>query len=360
MISRNGLRHLRPSFAQRFQNAHCLPGPVSLQQRSSQRAFHPSRPNQIVSELLEPLSYAVEPISQGVEWGLQGVHACLQFLHTQAGLSWACTIPLAAVLIRASWIPVQFLAARMRQRRRVAARLKEAWLRAYNETAIIKFAGRRQVAVQAKQWRNQALEHRAQMIRKRVPHWPFAAQLCLNLSFIPVWLISADCIRLMAGNARTWSSILFGDSSDHVASVVIPVEHDLAVESLGWIPDLAHGDPYCVLPVAYMAIATYSVWNRVKLLATGEFSTNLRLRTQQKFWQAVGRILLLTPTAFAIVMIQTDMATAVVLYFLTNSLTVVATKPILERIGAFATPMPTLIPRLPMAKRGLVKRRDRT
>src|ERR1700761_4371134 len=122
MLSGQSVRCL-PSLKYRYQS-QCL-GRTSTCWQPLSRAFHSSRPNQLLFEL-------VEPLSQAIHWGFQEIH-------TQTGIPWYLTIPLGASVLRMTGIPIQIWTSRLRKPRETVTQLTSAWRKAYQETARIKY-----------------------------------------------------------------------------------------------------------------------------------------------------------------------------------------------------------------------------
>ncbi|KIW31382.1 uncharacterized protein PV07_03035 [Cladophialophora immunda] len=293
-----------------------------LSPRSLSRSFHASSPKSFAAECLQ--------ISGTI----------FQEVHSLTSLPWYLSIPLTASLLRMTWIPVQLLTHRSRKRRETAMQLASAWRIAYQDTARIKFpSGREADAKKAESWVASQLKARKKAIQKHNSYLPVWVEPVLALSFIPVWVFSMDCIRRMAGDKRTVTSLFFRSDGSTVDPNIVPMEPGFQTESLWWIPDLASPDHLWILPITYGALATFSVWTRVREAAKQQTDTGYsngdadRLRAfSAKFSKTLSYVLTAMPTVFTYLIIRSDLSTAVVLYLIGTTTTQLVQRPLLARV----------------------------
>ncbi len=282
------------------------------------------------------------------------MHTGFHELHVQTGLPWYLTIPLGAVIIRTTWTPIQIITARLRKPREGVAQLMSAWRSAYQESGRIKFpSGTEADAKKADAWVVEQLKARKKIISKHQKYWGDWVEILLTTSFIPVWIGCMNCLRRMAGDTRTVLSVLEGESATVTSRLnsLEPgfetnnsfFEPGLATESLYWIPDLVSGDPLWILPISYGVLATYGVWTRVK--ESIRKPKNARLAPvggSARQSPTLSYIMLGLPSVFTFVIIWSDMATALMLYMLTNTATQLAQKRLLGRLLGTVKQIPTL------------------
>ncbi|KAH0843230.1 hypothetical protein FOPE_08289 [Fonsecaea pedrosoi] len=239
-----------------------------------------------------------------------------------------------------TWIPVQLLTHRSRKRRESATHLATAWRIAYQDTARIKYpAGREADAKRAEGWVASQLKARKKAIQKHIPYLPIWVEPVLALSFIPVWVFSMDCIRRMAGDKRTVTSMFFRSDGGTVDPNIVPAEPGFQTESLWWISDLASPDQLWILPVTYGTLATLSVWLRVRDAAkqrpevSYSNSDDARLRVlAAKTNRALSYVMTALPSVFTYLIIRSDLSTAVVLYLIGTTTTQLVQRPLLARV----------------------------
>lgn len=317
--------------------ARCLDHNPLQQPQQSSRAFHSSRPNQLLEFL--------EPVSQSIEWGFQT-------LHTQTGLPWYLTIPLGASIVRMTWTPILFFTSSLRKPREEVTHLTSAWRQAYKDSARIKFpGGTAEDARKAENWVQMQLKGRVGVIRKHQGYVGAWVDTVLSLSFIPIWVLSMDCVRRMAGDTRTITSIIWKDTD--TGSSLIQPEPGLQTEGFLWIDSLVSADPLWALPISYGVLATYSIWLRVAE-SIKQRNTATTTRTAA-FFRRLSMGMLALPSFFTFMIIRSDMSTAVVLYLLGTTVTQLAMKPMLGRALGTTKLTPALRAKMakPKAKKGM-------
>ncbi|EXJ59007.1 hypothetical protein A1O7_06438 [Cladophialophora yegresii CBS 114405] len=291
----------------------------------------------------------LEPASQAIHWGFQE-------LHTQTGLPWYLTIPLGATVIRTCWLPIQYLTQRARRPRETAMQLTSAWRNAYQETARIKFPqGREADAKKAEAWVVEQLKARRKAIQEHNKYLPSWVEPVLAVSFIPLWVLSMNCVRRMAGDERDIVSLIygfFGRATSNIDTQLGHIEPGFDTESLFWIPSLVSGDPLYILPMAYGTLSTFSVWLRVKdaLRRPSPAMADPKRERWALFSKTLSYGLLAMPAFFTFAIIRTDMATALVLYLITITGTQLVQRPLLARLLGTNKRMPPLRARMAKLK----------
>lgn len=283
------------------------------------RNFHASRPNYLLPELLQ-LS-----------------HSAFQEIHSVSGLTWAYSIPLTAALFRASWIPIQCAIARNRKRRQLVSQPLLAWRYVYRKAAV-SARGRRPAteadAEKAAAWVTQRLEERKTSLKKDLPYMEPKWEWVLPLAFLPVWFLNAETIRRMSSDTRTamaWIGAR-GDTPDTPTSTLIPIEPGLETESLAWTSDLVSADPYMILPGIFLVL---SVWNaRVALgkAPDAQVQKEMRRTRMGRIQLEIPHVIQLLSVVFPLSLIWQDMPSAVVLYLIGSSATMLVQRALIKNL----------------------------
>lgn len=311
-LTRHGLRS--PTTKSHLQNPKLTAHPPL-----HYRNFHASRPNHLLPELLQ-LS-----------------HSAFQQIHSVSGLPWAYSIPLTAALFRASWVPIQCIIARNRKRRELISQPLLAWRYIYRKAAVAardRNSASEADAQNAADWVAQKLEMQKASLRKDLPYMETKWEWILPLMFLPVWFINAETIRRMSSDTRTALAWIGGQAQadDSPGSVLIPIESGLETESLAWTSDLVSADPYMILPGIFLI---FSVWNaRVAIGKTPDAEVQKEMRRTR-----LGRIQLEIPHAirvlsvvFPLSLIWQGMPSAVVLYLIGSSATMLVQRSVVKRV----------------------------
>lgn len=302
-----------------YLNPRCRP-----LRHSPSRAFHASNPDLTIAEL-------IEPVSQTVTWGFQGLHA-------YTGLPWYLTIPLGASIVRLSWLPFQMFTTYKRKPREEMTHLLSAWRGVFQEMAIIKFPGGKESdAREAEAWVVSQLRDRQKAIRKHTHYLGAWVEPVLAVSFLPVWILCMDCIRHMAGDYRTVTSLFLGTPNTAMSNIA-SLEPGFDTESVLWVPSLVLGDPLWILPISYGALATFSVWLRVK----NSIETRKDLKLVDRFFKTLSYAMLALPSVFTGVIIYCDMSTALVLYLIGTTVTQLVQRPLLAQLFGTARRIPKM------------------
>jgi hypothetical protein len=274
--------------------------------------------------------------------------------------------------MRALWLPVPYWMAKTSEPRNTATLLTLAWRKHYQETARIKYPGGRvQDAKNAEKWVQQQLLERHRDIKRNIKYWPGWTSLVASLSYIPLWLAGLDTVRCMTGRGEILSTksgptsggatVVFdlpgaassapADSADIVTTATgfsgIPVEPSLQLESILWTHTLAQPDPQWILPLAYWAIATYSIWSRV-----GRAKDPALVQTPvSRFLEQFRRAFLALPTVLTVIVIYTGMPSAVVLFLIGSSAAQILQRPVIARLaGISGERISMMVTKLPQLK----------
>ena len=266
------------------------------------RSFHASKPNRLLPEV-------IGTVSETFHWGLQE-------LHTQTGLPWYLTIPLSASLLRMSWIPIQIWLSRSRKPRETVTQLTKAWRQVYRDMARIKYPfGKEEDAKKADAWVKAQLKIRLKKISQHQSYVRGWVEPVLAISFLPVWILGMDCVKKMAGDTRTITAILVGNTAD-----VGVIEPGFDTESLSWIPTLAGADPTWILPLSFGALSTYSMWTRLRSTIREPISDTGN-NVLARGWKTVSYFMLAVPCCFTVIFICGDLPSALALYLLSVTAT---------------------------------------
>ncbi|OCT52037.1 hypothetical protein CLCR_09052 [Cladophialophora carrionii] len=234
--------------------------------------------------------------------------------------------------------------------------LTSAWRNAYQETARIKFPrGREADAKKAEAWVVEQLKARRTAIQRHNKYLPSWVEPVLAISFIPLWVLSMNCIRRMAGDERDIVSLIynfFGRATGDIDAGLGQIEPGFDTESVFWIPSLVSGDPLYILPIAYGTLSTFSVWLRVReaLRRPSPVSGDSKQERWARFSKTLSYGLLAMPAFFTFAIIRTDMATALVLYLITITGTQLVQRPLLARLLGTNKRMPPLRARMAKLK----------
>jgi hypothetical protein len=201
------------------------------------------------------------------------------------------------------------------------------------------------------------LKARRAAIQEHNKYLPVWVEPVLAISFVPLWVLSMNCIRRMAGDERDIVSLIysfFGRATSDIDAELGRIEPGFDTESLFWIPSLVSGDPLYILPIAYGALSTFSVWLRVKgaLKRPTSSATDSYLDRWARFTQTISYGLIAMPAFFTFAIIRTDMATALVLYLITITGTQLVQRPLLARLLGINKRLPPLRAKMARLKRG--------
>jgi membrane protein insertase Oxa1/YidC/SpoIIIJ len=209
------------------------------------RPFHASRPHQIVNEALL-LS-----------------HAAFETLHTASSLSWAPSIFITGVLFRVLFLPLEIAYQYNRRKWQIHQPLVYAWRAELMRQARIKGQkgeiGHGPKA--AELWVEKEVEKKRQLLRQKYGYHLWVS--LLPLASVPAWIINTDVIRRMVGMKQSLISYFMSENGD-IDPSLIPPDPSLVQEGFLWIPNLASADPLWVLPITLWALVVSQIYLRLK------------------------------------------------------------------------------------------------
>lgn len=312
------LDHFKLSISSAFQTRH----PASLCRR-----FHSSPVHQFLDF---DTCYAV-------------THTALTGLHSVTRLSWAATIPCAALIIRVVILgPISIYTHKIRERRKPLRPLTLAWAHVISRK-VLQEQGRegptvfRKIAVRE-------ISAKGKELGKR--HSAQAWRLFLPVVQLPFFLVMIETLRKMCGMHRgllglfterysksdettvehrvesraedtLQPSTLPFEQADH--SVVIPLEQSLATEGALWFPNLLVPDPLLILPFALSGAIFLNIY----------YQSILAKRATESKWQArIQNIFKIM--ALAVGPLTLQVPSGILIYWISSSLCAVASTMALE------------------------------
>ncbi|KAI9658542.1 MAG: hypothetical protein M1829_006768 [Trizodia sp. TS-e1964] len=192
------------------------------------------------------------PPRQFLDLTIQTTYALFQDVHHLAGLPWALTFPLTALLIRTTLILPLHIYARHVQHQQLALQpISQAWRFQFRRTVMREDAWEGPEAIEPR-LASMARRHQMLLLRRwRSGRWRLFLPAMTGL---PIFLVVGETVRRMAGTQSgplMWLGRLFGGED-----AVLPrsmVEYGLATEGALWFPDLLVPDPQLVLPFVLSA-----------------------------------------------------------------------------------------------------------
>lgn len=260
-------------------------------------------------------------------------HMALTGLHSVTGLSWATTLPCAALIIRVVILsPITIYTHKIRERRKPLRPLILAWAHIISRKALQEHGNEgptvfRKIAIKG-------CSAKGKEIAKR--HSAQAWKLFLPIVQLPVFLVMIETLRKMCGMHRGLLGLfseyysksdkntlghgvqgraddtlppspLPFEQADH--SVVIPLEQSLAVEGALWFPDLLVPDPLLILPFALSGAAFLNIYYQ-SILAKGMTESKWQTRIQNIFKiiaLAIGPLTLQVPSGILVYWISSSL-----------------------------------------------------
>jgi hypothetical protein len=237
-----------------------------------------------------------------------------------------------------SWLPFQMFTQYKRKPREQMTHLMSAWRGVFQEIARVKFPGGKESdAMEAESWVVSQLRDRQKALRQHNRYLGAWVEPVLAVSFLPLWILCMDCIRHMAGDYRTVTSLFLGEPNTALSNIA-SLEPGFDTESVLWVPSLVLGDPLWILPISYGALATFSVWIRVR----NSIETREEMKFVDRFFRTLSYAMLALPSLFTAVIIYCDMSTALVLYLIGTTVTQLVQRPLLGRLFGTARRIPKI------------------
>lgn len=279
-------------------------------------------------------------------------HDALTSLHTLTGLPWVYTLPLFAVLLRATVVlPISIYSRRATQKQVTLTPLVAAWRHTLQHETM-REVGHLGPNVSQKTLLLKLRRKRAEIFRR---HGCGMWKNFLALLQLPIFLSVMEAIRKMCGSNQGLLGMMMGNDLtvatgvEDVTGVItgeglltsaisIPLETSLATEGALWFPNLLLADPQLALPFILSATILLNI-----------FSSRARSGVQQSKWQKrLMRSMGLAALAIGPLMI--NVPSALLVYWISSSGAAVAQAVLLDKL----MPMPKAVKACePRGKRGL-------
>jgi mitochondrial inner membrane protein COX18 len=167
----------------------------------------------------------------------------------------------------------------------------------------------------------------------------------LGLAQVPVFLVTMEALRAMAGAQQGWWGMITGSGNVETdpetvltaegltGAALIPVESSFATEGALWFPNLLLADPQLVLPFMLSGAIMLNLFGH---------STVALGRWQTRFRRSMGIV------ALAIGPLLIDVPSALVLYWVSSSVLAYGQSLLLERLMPIKKPVAPCKPKRPM------------
>jgi inner membrane protein COX18 len=167
----------------------------------------------------------------------------------------------------------------------------------------------------------------------------------LGLAQLPVFLVTMEALRAMAGAQQGWWGMITGSGNVEVdpeavltagglvSATLIPVESSFATEGALWFPNLLMADPQLVLPFMLSGAILLNLFGH-KTVALGPWRTRMQ-RSMGIVALAIGPIMMHVPSAL-------------VLYWVSSSMLAYGQSLLLERLMPIKKPVTPCKPKRPM------------
>lgn len=284
------------------------------------RSFHSTRRNQFI-----------EPV-------LGQIHDVFTGLHTFTGLSWAATIPLAAVFIRLCIAePLHYANRQVTQRQLDLLPLTSAWrhIITYQVMSTMRQLGPQRCE---REILRKVRAKRIELFKRwGCQYW----KNFLPLVQFPLWLAVMETLRRMCGAGEgllgMGRNLLRGigvetdreTNLNALSGSAVPVESSLAEEGALWFPDLLAPDPCLVLPflLSGTLFANLHLSSRSRARDGRQSSRTARTfeNTMKLLALAIGPLMLQFPSGL-------------LLYWISNSMLAIVTKYLTDRLMPFRRP----------------------
>ena len=311
-----GLIMLRYSRASNSLHLRSIPRLV-IQRRS----FHATSPRPLVDECLFQ------------------THALLSGFHDISGLPWAATIPLTALIVKATLFPVEFYAQSV-QRRFLSLQPHVEAMRVVIQRDI----ARRHIgksALEEDKILRRSMKNLKGFRRHRgqIKNW----KMLVEFIKIPIWLAIMSTLHKMSGvheeiSALIGKSLTGGRSTataiDDIS--VVPVESSLSAEGMLWFPNLALPDPALILPFLLAgAVFVGSRW-----LPTFVNLAHTRKEGQRRFQFKTLVVKIIKVSSLAVAPATMQFPSAMLLYSLSSTVFGIGSHIFLERFFGRPPPPP--------------------
>jgi inner membrane protein COX18 len=271
-------------------------------------------------------------------------HDALTSLHSFTGLPWAYTIPLFALTLRATLIlPISIYQRRVSQRQASLVPIIQAWSQSLRHETMREVGHLGPVVAQSTLVRK--LRKKRSEIYER---WGCGLwKNYLGLVQVPVFLVTMEALRAMAGAHQGWWGMITGSWRGDVGAAtettltaegltgaaLIPVETSFATEGALWFPNLLLADPQLLLPFMLSGAILLNLFGH-KPVPLGKWQTRLR-RSMGIVALAVGPMMIHIPSAL-------------VLYWVSSSLLAYGQSLLLEIVMPIKKPITLCKPKRPM------------
>lgn len=241
-------------------------------------------------------------------------HDALTSLHSLTGLPWAYTIPLFALTLRTTLIlPFSIYQRRASQNQASLVPIMQSWRHALQHETMREVGHLGPVVAQNTLIRK-LRKKRTEIYRR----WGCGLwKNYLGLAQVPVFLITMEALRAMAGAQQGWWGMITGSgkveagpeailtAAGLTGTALIPVEGSFATEGSLWFPNLLVADPQLVLPFMLSGAILLNLFGH-KPVALGPWQTRFR-RSMGIVALAVGPIMMHVPSALVLYWVSSSM-----------------------------------------------------
>jgi mitochondrial inner membrane protein COX18 len=273
-------------------------------------------------------------------------HDALTGLHSLTGLPWAYTIPLFALTLRTTLIlPLSIYQRHANRKQASLIPIVQSWRHALQHETMREVGHLGPVIAQNTLLRK--LRRKRNEIYRR---WGCGLwKNYLGLAQVPVFLVTMEALRAMAGAQQGWWGMITGSrnvgadtdalltADGFTGTALIPVESSFATEGALWFPNLLLADPQLLLPFMLSGAILLNLFGH-KPVALGPWQTRFR-RSMGIVALAIGPIMIPVPSAL-------------VLYWVSSSMLAYGQSLLLERLMPIKKPVRPCKPKRPM-KSGL-------
>ncbi|KAE9377430.1 hypothetical protein N431DRAFT_434695 [Stipitochalara longipes BDJ] len=268
-------------------------------------------------------------------------HDALTSLHSFTGLPWAYMIPLFALTLRTTLIlPISIYQRRINQRQAALVPIIQSWRHALQHETMREVGHLGPIVAQNTLVRKLRRKQIEIYRRWGCGRW----KNYLGIVQLPVFLITMEALRAMAGAQQGWWGMMTGSgkvadaegvltADGLTGTALIPVESSFATEGALWFPNLLLADPQLLLPFMLSGAILLNLFGH-KAVALGPWMTRFR-RSMGIVALAVGPIMMHVPSAL-------------VLYWVSSSMLAYGQSLLLERLMPIKKPVTLCKPKRPM------------